>query len=152
MTLIPLSFVERRPVKKRTRWHVFEPSDQFVEPWWESQYSVHDFEHWISAYRESHEVARCKFVFDVRPQSHPLLGEMPHGQLDILALEVAVRDRGRGTGREVVRTIRRMYPLPLLTALNDTDESRGFWDSMGWARREHPHPLFRSERVTYSEG
>lgn len=76
---------------------------------------------------------------------------MPRGQLDILALEVAVSARGQGIGRDVLRAIRDLFPLPRLTALNDNAESRGFWDTLGWVRHEHPNPLLRSERVTYSE-
>ncbi|WP_248146299.1 hypothetical protein [Microbacterium aoyamense] len=151
MSADQLSLTEVHPRKKRRYWHLFEPSSEFVKPWWRPEESVSESEHWLSGQLRGTEVARCKFVLDVSPQSHPLLGKMPHGQLDILALEVAVSARGHGVGRDVLRTIRDLFPLPRLTALNDNAESRGFWDSAGWIRHEHPNLLFRSERVTYSE-
>ncbi|NYF15996.1 ribosomal protein S18 acetylase RimI-like enzyme [Microbacterium sp. AK009] len=151
MRSIPLSLSEIHPLKKRKYWHVFEPSSEFVAPWWGPEDSIADDDHWLSGQLAGAEVARCKFVLDISPQSHPVLGEMPRGQLDILALEVAVSARGQGIGRDVLRAIRDLFPLPRLTALNDNAESRGFWDSLGWVRHEHPNPLLRSERVTYSE-
>ncbi|WP_129588099.1 hypothetical protein [Rathayibacter oskolensis] len=110
-----------------------------------------DFDHWMSVQSGGIEVARCKFVLDARPTSNRLLGTLPHGQLDILAVEVAVSARGRGVGRGVLTAINELYPLPRLTALNDDERSRGFWDAVGWVRHEPPHPLLRSERVTYSQ-
>jgi len=151
MSAVPLSLTEVHPRKKRKYWHVFEPSSEFVMPWWKPEGSVCDSEHWLTGQLAGAEVARCKFVLDTSPQSDPVLGEMPHGQLDILALEVAMSARGHGVGRDVLRAIGDLFPLPRLTALNDNAESRGFWDSVGWIRHEHPNPLFRSERVTYSE-
>ncbi len=100
---------------------------------------------WLSIQRDGVEVARCKFVLNERPQSHPVLGEMPNGQLDILALEVAISVRQCGIGRETLRAIREIYPFVRLTALNDDAGSRGFWDTMGWVRHESSNPLFRSE-------
>ncbi len=77
---------------------------------------------------------------------------MPHGQLDILAFEVAVSARLQGVGRTAIHAIREMYPEPRLTALNDDATSRQFWDRIGWIRHQPPHPLFANvERVTYSE-
>lgn len=151
MSAVPLYLTEVHPLKKRTYWHVFEPSREFVMPWWKPEGSICDSEHWLSGQLAGAEVARCKFVLHPSPQSNSVLGEMPHGQLDILALEVAVSARGHGVGREALRAIRDLYPLPRLTALNDNAQSRGFWDNVGWIRHEHPNPLLRSERVTYSE-
>jgi ribosomal protein S18 acetylase RimI-like enzyme len=151
MTVQQFSLVEAIPIRKRTRWHVFVASDQFRAPWWAPEASISDSEHWVSAQHEGVELGRCKFVLALQPQHHPTLGAMPHGQLDILALEVARWARNSGVGREMLRAIRNRYPLPRLTALNDSDESRGFWDRVGWIRHEHPSPMLRSERVTYSE-
>ncbi len=82
----------------------------------------------------------------------PVLGDLPHGQLDILAFEVAVPLRGKGIGRATVQAIRDRHPLPRLTALNDGVESRKFWDGIGWIRHEPPRATLKSvERVTYSE-
>lgn len=146
-----LPLIELYPVKKRKYWYVFEPSADFVKAWWGREDSVEDGAHWLSVQRAGVEVARCKFMLYEGPRSQRGLGDMPHGQLDILALEVAVSARGRGIGREVLRLIREKHPMPRLTALNDDDQSRGFWDRLEWIRHEHPNPLFRSERVTYSE-
>ncbi|WP_146120049.1 hypothetical protein [Leucobacter massiliensis] len=147
----PLSLVELRPRKKRVYWYVFEASSEFEKPWWQREDFVSEADHWVSVQRDGSEVGRCKFTLNEGFMSHPLLGDMPHGQLDILALEVALSVRGRGVGSAIVAMIREVYPLPRLTALNDSEESRGFWDSLGWVRHEHPNPLFRTERVTYSE-
>lgn len=146
-----LTLVEVLPHKKRTYWYVFESSDRFVKPWWDREFAVSASDHWLSARSDDTEVARCKFVLYPGPLSHRVLGEMPHGQLDILALEVAVPERGRGVGRETLQAIRREYPMPRLTALNDDNRSRGFWDRMGWIRHEPAGILRGSERVTYSE-
>lgn len=151
MDAAQLSLVEVRPRKERVYWYTFEPSDEFVKPWWRRESSIRESEHWISVQRAGIEVARCKFTLDERPTSNPVLGVMPHGQLDILALEVAVSSQRCGVGRGVLCALRAMYPLPRLTALNDNEGSRGFWDSVGWSRHESPHEWLRSERVTYSK-
>jgi ribosomal protein S18 acetylase RimI-like enzyme len=151
MNTAPLALVEVKPRRKRAYWYTFEPSEQFRKPWWGAESVVSESDRWLSIQRGGAEMARCKFVLDERPQSHPVLGEMPNGQLDILALEVAKSARRCGIGRETLRAIREMYPYVRLTALNDDAGSRGFWDSVGWVRHESPNPLLRSERVTYSE-
>jgi hypothetical protein len=148
MDVDPLSVVELKPRKKRTYSYVFEPSDRFVKPWWGREASLDGREHWLSFKRGGVEVARCKFML-YAPCSHPNLGDMPDGQLDILALEVAVGEQRRGIGRGVLLAIRDMHPLLRLTALNDDAASRGFWDRVGWVRHE-PKWGF-TERVTYSE-
>jgi GNAT superfamily N-acetyltransferase len=145
-----LSIIELKPKKKRIYWHVFEPSDRFLKPWWRREDSINGNEHWLSFERGGAEVARCKFILDEEPRSHPNLGNMPFGQLDILALEVAAGEQRRGIGRKVLLAIREMHPLPRLTALNDNALSRGFWDREGWVRHESKWG-FTSERVTYSE-
>jgi hypothetical protein len=143
--------VEVFPMKKRTYSYTFQPSDRFVKAWWGREPFVSEVDHWVSIQRAGDEVARCKFCLFPGPRSNPLLGEMLDGQLDIVALEVAVPERGRGLGRETLRLIRSKHPAPRLTALNDDEHSRGFWDRLGWVRHESPHPFMRSERVTYSE-
>lgn len=144
-----LVLVELAPQKKRTYWYVFEPSKRFTKPWWGREQSVYGNEHWLSFERCGVEVARCKFILS-GPRFDPGLGDMPHGQLDILALEVAVEAQRRGIGRKVLLAIRERHPLPRLTALNDDAASRGFWDRVGWIRHESARGFF-SERVTYSE-
>lgn len=151
MDPLPLTLVELLPKKKRIYWHIFEPSRSFEKPWWKPESSVGTFDHWMSVRSGNVEVARCKFVLDARAASNPVLGALPHGQLDILALEVAVSARRRGVGRGVLAAICELYPLPRLTALNDDERSRGFWDAVGWIRHESPLPFLRSERVTYSQ-
>lgn len=150
MDVVPLSIVELKPRKKRTYWYVFEPSDRFVKPWWRREESIYGNEHWLSFECGGVEVARCKFILDEEPRSHPNLGDMPHGQLDILALEVVAEEQRRGIGRRALLAIQEMHPLPRLTALNDDAVSRGFWDRVGWVRHESKRGFF-SERVTYSE-
>lgn len=146
-----LEIIEVPPVKKRIYFYPgFAQSDQFVAPWWGRQQACEAYEHWISVTRAGVEVARAKFVLHEGPQDHPLLGSLTHGYLDILVLEVALSERGNGVGRAVLDAIARRYPLVRLTALNDGDGSRGFWDRVGWTRHEHPEPLMRSPRVTYS--
>lgn len=145
-----LQVIDLVPRKKRVYWYVFEPSDRFSKPWWKREESVYGNEHWLSFERGGVEVARCKFVLYEGPRSHPKLGDMPHGQLDILALEVAAEERGQGIGRRVLVTIGEMHSLARLTALNDDAASRGFWDRVGWVRHE-PRQGFFTERVTYSE-
>lgn len=151
MDAVAVSLVEVFPRKKRTYWYTFEPSDHFVKPWWGRESSPSEAEHWLSIQQSEVEVARSKFVLYPDARTHPLLGDMPHGQLDILAFEVAVPMRGQGVGREALRAIRLRYPLPRLTALNDDARSRGFWDRVGWIRHESANPFLRCERVTYSE-
>lgn len=149
MNVDGLSIVELQPRKKRVYSYVFEPSDRFHKPWWRPEQSINGNEHWLSFEQGGVEVARCKFTLDEEPRSHPTLGNMPHGQLDILAFEVAKEEQRRGLGRLALHAIREMHPLPRLTALNDDAASRGFWDRMGWVR--HESMWFSSERVTYSE-
>jgi GNAT superfamily N-acetyltransferase len=150
MDVAPLSIVELRPQKKRIYWYVFEPSGRFLQPWWGREGWIDGNEHWLSFECEGVEVARCKFILYEGPRSDPNLGDMPYGQLDILALEVAVDEQRHGIGRRALLAIRDMHPLPRLTALNDDAASRGFWDRVGWKRHES-RPEFFSERVTYSE-
>jgi ribosomal protein S18 acetylase RimI-like enzyme len=150
MDVDPLSIVELKPRKKRIYSYVFEPSDRFLKPWWGREGTIYGNEHWLSFERGGLEVARCKFILYEESRSHPNLGDMPDGQLDILALEVATDERRRGIGREVLLAIREMHPVPRLTALNDDAVSRGFWDRVGWVRHESKSGFF-SERVTYSE-
>jgi hypothetical protein len=143
----PLLVVELKPRKKRIYWHVFEPSDRFLKPWWRPEESIDGNEHWLSFGCGGIEVARCKFTLDEEPCSNRVLGDMPQGQLDILAFEVATGERRRGIGRRALLDIREMYPLPRLTALNDDAVSRGFWGRVGWVRHESKSGFF-SERVT----
>lgn len=146
-----LSLLEIHPKKMRNYYHVFNRSEQFEKPWWGRVSSLSEHEHWLSIRSNEAEVARCKFDLYRAARSHPLLGDMPYGQLDILALEVAKTMRGQGFGRDILRAMRVKYPLVRLTALNDDDQSRGFWDCVGWTRYESPHLFLRSERATYSE-
>jgi len=148
----PLTVVELKPRKKRVYWYVFEPSDRFVKHWWRPESSLDGREHWLSFERGGVEVARCKFML-YEPHSHPTLGDMPYGQLDILALEVAAEKQRRGIGRRALHAIREMHPLPRLTTLNDDAVSRGFWDRVGWIRHESKWGFLAEgvERVTYSE-
>jgi GNAT superfamily N-acetyltransferase len=150
MDVEPLVVVERKPRKKRVYSYVFEPSDRFRAPWWGREEALEGNERWLSFERGGVEVARCKFILDEELRFNPLLGDLSHGQLDILALEVATEEQRRGIGREVLLAIRETYPLPRLTSLNDDAGSRGFWERVGWVRRE-PRRGFVSDRVTYSE-
>lgn len=150
MDVKPLLVVERRPRKKRVYSYVFESSDRFRAPWWGREGTIGEKERWLSFERGGVEVARCKFILDEELRFNPLLGDLPHRQLDILALEVAVGEQRRGIGREVLLAIRERYPLPRLTSLNDDAGSRGFWERVGWVRRE-PKRGFATDRVTYSE-
>ena len=149
MDVEQLSVVELKPRKKRVYWYVFEPSDRFVKPWWGRETALDGREHWLSFERGGIEVARCKFML-YEPHSHPYFGDMPYGQLDILALEVASEERRCGIGRRALLAIREIHPLSRLTALNDDAVSRGFWDRVGWVRHE-PKWGFDVDRVTYSE-
>lgn len=151
MSRAPISLHKVNPRRRGAYWHPFEVSDQFVKPWWGRQSTVDSSEHWISVRDAGTEVARCKFLLFESSRFNPVLGPMPAGQLDIVALEVAAPSRRSGVGREVLLALRRMYPLPKLTALNDDADSRGFWDAVGWTRHESPHEWLRTERVTYSE-
>jgi hypothetical protein len=150
MDFDPLSIAELKPQKKRIYSYVFQPSDRFLAPWWGRDESRNGNEHWLSFERGGVELARCKFTLDEEPCSNPVLGDMPQGQLDILAFEVATGEQRRGIGRRALLDIRELYPLPRLTALNDDAASGGFWDRVGWVRHEAKHG-FLSERVTYSE-
>jgi hypothetical protein len=152
MDVDPLLVVELEPRKKGVYWHVFESSGRFVKPWWGPESSIDGRERWPSFERGGVEVARCKFML-YEPCSHPQLGDMPYGQLDILVLEVATEEQRQGIGRRVLLAIREMYPLPRLTALNDDAASRGFWDQVGWVRHESKLGFLAEgvERVNYSE-
>lgn len=146
-----LTLVEVRPRVRGRFWRVFAPSEEFLAPWWDEELRVDDVDHWFSVRRDGVEVARCKFILEPGPLDRKPLGPMPHGQLDILALEVAVSARRQGIGLATVQAIRAMYPLPRMTALNDDATSRRFWDGIGWVRHELD-PFFAGvERVTYSE-
>lgn len=147
-----LSIAEVVPRKARTRWHTFGPSDQFRSPWWEPTRENPPTAHWLLFQLDEVEAARCKFDLIATPRSTPTLGNMPEGQLDILAFEVASSMRRRGVGRAALHLIRACYPGPRLTALNDNTGSQRFWDGMGWIRHEPTHPFLQGgERVTYSE-
>ncbi|HWV50739.1 MAG TPA: hypothetical protein VN035_14915 [Microbacterium sp.] len=108
--------------------------------------------HCVSVRRDGVEVARCKFQLYAESQFETVFGPMPEGRLDILALEVASSMRREGIGRSTLDALRREYPSPRFTALNDDATSRAFWDSIGWVRHEPKNPLLaRVERVNYSE-
>lgn len=149
-----LQIVNRTPIRKRKYWSpTYESSSDFVKSWWRetsgSEPPVE--EHWVSILIGEQEVARCKYVL-TGPGTHPVIGEFPHGQLDILAFEVAVPMRRNGIGRRALEAIRVQNPLPRMTALNDNAESKKFWDGIGWIRHESPNALLRGgERVTYAE-
>jgi hypothetical protein len=149
-----LQIVSRKPVRKRRYWYsVYEDSSDFEMPWWRDKYESEPpiEDHWVSIVLGDREVARCKYVM-TGARSDPVLGDLPHGQLDILAFEVAVPMRRKGVGRGAIQAIRDQNPLPRLTALNDGLESRKFWDGLGWIRHEPAHAILRGvERVTYSE-
>ncbi|HWU31042.1 MAG TPA: GNAT family N-acetyltransferase [Microbacterium sp.] len=152
MDVEALTLVELRPRPKGRYWRVFAHSSEFPAPWWDEEHRVDDSDHWISARRDGVEVARCKFVLDARPLDDTPLGPMPHGQLDILAFEVAVSARRQGIGRATLQAIRKLYPAPRLTALNDDEVSRRFWDGIGWVRHQPTNPFSEDvERVAYSE-
>lgn len=146
-----LSMVEVAPRKARTLWHTFDASKEFTRPWWKASSDEPGTCHWLSFRLDGIEVARCKFNLIEKPHPTPQLGNMPEGQLDILAFEVAASTRRRGIGRKALELIRRRYPMPRLTALNDDAESRKFWDGVGWIRQEPNEVFMRSDRVTYSE-
>ncbi|MCE0510609.1 hypothetical protein LVJ59_16290 [Microbacterium sp. KKR3/1] len=151
MVVGSVELVEVSPREVGVYWQVFAPSAEFPAPWWEEEHRVDDGR-WLSGRRAGVEVVRCKFILDEGPLSHPLLGSMPDGQLDILAFEVALSARRQGVGRATTLAIREMYPTPRLTALNDNATSRHFWDGIGWVRHQPSNPLFAGvERVTYSE-
>lgn len=149
-----LRIVSKEPERNGQFWYsAYERSPEFVMPWWHDQYGsaplVH--EHWVSINFDDREVARCKYDLS-NAYVHPVLGAFPYGQLDILAFEVAVSMRRKGIGRASIEALRALYPLPRLTALNDSCESRKFWDGIGWIRYESPHAFMRNiDRVTYSE-
>lgn len=146
-----LTLVEVFPRETGKYWQVFDRSNEFPAPWWEEERRADDG-HWLSGRRSGVEVVRCKFIFSEGPLSHPSLGSMPDGQLDILAFEVAVSVRRQGVGRTALLAIREMYPQVRLTALNDNEKSRRFWDGIGWVRHQPSNPIFADvERVTYSE-
>jgi len=146
-----LDIVDVPPVKKRIYLYPgFASSDQFVAPWWIRQQGCQPYERWASISRSGMEVARVKFNLREGPQEHPLLGHLAHGYVDILLFEVAVSARGQGVGRAVLEAIQQRYPRARLTALNDDDDSRGFWDRVGWTRHENPDPLMRASRAEYS--
>lgn len=149
-----LQMVRRTPVRKRRYWTpTYEGSSDFQMLWWRDKYESEPpiEDHWVSFVLGDREVARCKYVM-MGARADPVLGDLPHGQLDILAFEVAVPMRRKGVGRAAVQAIRNQNPLPRLTALNDGVESRKFWDGLGWIRHEPAHAILRGvERVTYSE-
>lgn len=149
-----LQIVRKTPVRKERYWSPsYEESSDFVKSWWRETYESEPpvEEQWVSILLRDQEVARCKYVL-TGANTHPGLGDLPHGQLDILAFEVAVSMRRKGIGRRAMQAIRDQNPLPRMTALNDDAESRKFWDGLGWIRHESPHAfLRRGERVTYSE-
>ena len=82
---------------------------------------------------EGVEVARCKFILYEGPRSDPNLGDMPYGQLDILALEVAVDEQRHGIGRRALLAIRDMHPLPRLM-MQRREGSGTEWDGYGTSR------------------
>lgn len=146
-----LSLVEvlRKPRGNR---YAFDRSVEFPASWWYAGYPESSTSHCVSAWRGGVEVARCKFVLSEVAIYGNAYGPMPDGQLDILALEVALSARKGGVGRAFLLALREMYPTPAFTTLNDNDESRRFWDAVGWRRHESSSPLAsRSERANYSE-
>lgn len=121
-----LQMVSRTPVRKRRYWTpTYESSSDFQMLWWRDKYESEPpiEDHWVSFVLGNREVARCKYVM-TGARADPVLGDPPHGQLDILAFEVAVPMRRKGIGRVAIQAIRDQNPLPRLTALNDGVESR----------------------------
>ena len=147
-----LTIVEVSPVGERKRRRVFDPSSEFPAPWWKQNLLANDADHCLSLYRDGVEVVRCKFYLSEGPLTDKVLGEMPEGQLDILAFEVALSARRQGVGRAALKAIREKYPEPRLTALNDNATSRRFWEGVGWKRHQPTYPHSEDvESVTYSE-
>lgn len=67
-------------------------------------------------------------------------------RLEIQFFEVATAARGRGVGTRAVRALEARHPDRRLFAYSE--ESNGFWASLGWERFDHPEgeqfhrPLF----------
>lgn len=132
--------------------YAFARSSEFPAEWWHLGYGDSEEGHCVSAWRDGVEVARCKFALYADSPYESAYGPMPDGQLDILALEVAVSARRIGVGRAFLLALRDMYPAPAFTALNDDNESRKFWDAVGWRRYDSRDPMgFEAERANYSE-
>ncbi|WP_136043311.1 MULTISPECIES: hypothetical protein [unclassified Microbacterium] len=97
-------------------------------------------------------MARCKLQLREQGNTLPGFDDQPNGQVDILALEVAVSVRRQGVGQLLLLAIGAEFPGTRLTALNDDATLRKFWDGIGWIRHQPSNPLFAGvERVTYSE-
>lgn len=151
MTAVLLSLVEVPHPKDRRRYR-FDRSSEFPASWWHMSYSHDPRAHCFSARREDVEVARCKLHHYGPADAWSGFDDQPNGQVDILALEVAVSARRQGAGRALLLAIGAEFPGARLTALNDDATSRKFWDGVGWVRHEPSIPGFGgSERVTYSE-
>ncbi|MBS1674376.1 MAG: hypothetical protein JSS74_10470 [Actinobacteria bacterium] len=147
-----LALVEVFPKRRGRSWRVFAQSDEFPAVWWDEELRIEDTDRWFSVQRDGVEVARCKITVDEKPRTHNAFGALPHGTLEIMAIEVAVSARRQGIGSATVGAIRAMCPLPRLIALNDNATSRPFWDGIGWIRHERKEPFFAGvERVMYSE-
>lgn len=151
MVAVSLSLVEVPHPKNRRRYK-FDRSSEFPAPWWYVGYPQDPQAHCFSAWRDGAEVARCKLHYYEPADAWQGFDDQPNGQVDIVALEVAVSSRTQGVGRAFLLAIGAEYPGTRLTALNDDATSRKFWDAVGWLRHEPTDPMFAGvERVTYSE-
>lgn len=151
MTAVLLSLVEVHIPKGRKR-YAFERSAEFPAPWWYMSYSDDPQARCFSAWRDGVEVGRCKLHLFEPAEAWAGFDDQPNGQVDILALEVAVPARRQGVGRAVLLAIGAEYPGTRLTALNDDATSRKFWDGIGWTRHDSSILFgFAVERATYSE-
>jgi GNAT superfamily N-acetyltransferase len=147
--LLSLEQVHRRKGGSR---YAFDRSPEFPAPWWYMGYSGEPNARCYSARRDGIEVVRCKLRVLQPADAMRGFDDMPKGQVDILALEVAVSARRQGVGRAFLLAVGAEYPGTRLTALNDDATSRKFWDGVGWIREKPSNPMFAGvERVTYSE-
>lgn len=139
-------------IRPRGNRYDFARSSEFPALWWHMGYDEIEEDHCVSGWRDGVEVVRCKFALYEQSPYESAYGPMPDGHLDILALEVAVSARRSGVGRAFLLALRGMYPAPSFTALNDDNESRKFWDAVGWRRHDSKDLMgFESERANYSE-
>lgn len=121
----------------------FSPTSEFTSGWWDAEDALQGSpnERWISVTLRGSEVARVKLDLHPGPESPQWRGEVPEGQVEIAAFEVAATRRGEGIGKELVMEIRELYPQQFLTAWTMEAAPQGFWGAIGWKRDDYENPF-----------
>lgn len=141
----------RRPADvTRYAWDPYPHDTHFTRDWWHRTWDLGTRYSLWSVHRAGEEVARLELDTEVYYDHYTGVPELGPGILEIDFFEVSSRARGQGVGTATVDLLAQHFPERRLLAFSE--EADRFWQSLGWARYDHPdgpsfyRPLFVAPR------